>query len=128
MLYIQHLKQMSQKSRWQDEKRTGYGPQKILVHSWSKFKPNYQSVVSTFCKAASRLGSIRIRISGSIPVINGSGSGCGSGPCYFRLAIFKTYFFLLLFKGTFTFFKDKKSERSHKTVPLVINVFLTIFA
>jgi hypothetical protein len=32
----------------------------------------------------------------------------------------------LLFKGTFTsFYKDKKSKRSHKTVG--INVFLTIF-
>jgi hypothetical protein len=34
---------------------------------------------------------------------------------------------LLLFDGTFTsFFKDKKSYRSHKTVG--INVFLSIFA
>jgi hypothetical protein len=34
---------------------------------------------------------------------------------------------LLLFEGTFTsFFRDKKSNRSHKTVG--INVFLTIFA
>jgi hypothetical protein len=32
-------------------------------------------------------------------------------------------FYLLLFEGTFTsFFKDKKSQRSHKTVG--INVFL----
>jgi hypothetical protein len=40
----------------------------------------------------------------------------------------KTKFFcLLLFEGTFTsFFKDKKSKRSHKTVE--IEVFLTIFA
>jgi len=35
---------------------------------------------------------------------------------------------LLLFEGTFTsFFKDKKSKRSHKTEG-GINVFLTIFA
>jgi hypothetical protein len=34
---------------------------------------------------------------------------------------------ILLFEGTFTsFFKDKKSKRSHKT--LEIKVFLTIFA
>jgi hypothetical protein len=34
---------------------------------------------------------------------------------------------VLLFEGTFTsFFKDKKSKRSHKTVE--IKVFLTIFA
>jgi hypothetical protein len=39
----------------------------------------------------------------------------------------KKFFFLLLFEGTFTsFFKDKKSERSHKTVG--IKVFHTIFA
>ncbi len=35
------------------------------------------------------------------------------------------FFYLLLFEGTFTsFFKDKKSKRSHKTVG--IKVFLTI--
>jgi hypothetical protein len=37
------------------------------------------------------------------------------------------FFCLLLFEGTFTsFFKDKKSKISHKTVG--IKVFLTIFA
>jgi hypothetical protein len=37
------------------------------------------------------------------------------------------FFCLLLFECTFTsFFKDKKSKRSHKTVG--IKVFLTIFA
>ncbi len=42
--------------------------------------------------------------------------------------IFKNKFFcLLLYEGTFTsFFKDKKSKRSHETVR--IKVFLTIFA
>jgi hypothetical protein len=39
----------------------------------------------------------------------------------------KKFFCLLLFEGTFTsFFKDKKLNRSHKTVG--IKVFLTIFA
>jgi hypothetical protein len=39
----------------------------------------------------------------------------------------KKVFCFLLFKGTLTsFFKDKKSKRSHKTVG--IKVFLTIFA
>jgi hypothetical protein len=39
----------------------------------------------------------------------------------------KKVFCLLLFEGTFTtFFKDKKSKRSHKTVG--IKVILTIFA
>jgi len=39
----------------------------------------------------------------------------------------KKFFYLLLFEGTFTsFFKDKKSKRSHKA--LGIKVFLTIFA
>jgi len=41
--------------------------------------------------------------------------------------ILKKFFCILLFEGTFTsFFKDKKSERSHKTVE--IKIFLTIFA
>jgi hypothetical protein len=40
--------------------------------------------------------------------------------------ILKKYVCLLLFEGTFTsFFNDKKSKRSHKTV--AIKVFLTIF-
>jgi hypothetical protein len=39
----------------------------------------------------------------------------------------KMFFCLLLFEGTITsFFKDKKSKRSHKTVG--VKVFLTIFA
>jgi hypothetical protein len=39
----------------------------------------------------------------------------------------KKFFCLLLFEGAFTsFFKDKKSKRSNKTVG--IKVFLTIFA
>jgi hypothetical protein len=37
----------------------------------------------------------------------------------------KKYFCILLFEGTFSsFFKDKKSKRSHKTVG--IKIFLTI--
>jgi hypothetical protein len=41
--------------------------------------------------------------------------------------IFIRVFLLILFEGIFTsFFKDKKSKRSHKTVG--IKVFLTIFA
>jgi hypothetical protein len=41
--------------------------------------------------------------------------------------ILKKFFCLLLFEGTFTsFFKDKKSKRSYKTVG--IKAFLTIFA
>jgi hypothetical protein len=41
--------------------------------------------------------------------------------------IFKQFFCVLLFEGTFTsFFKDKKSKRSHKTEG--IKVLLTIFA
>jgi hypothetical protein len=39
---------------------------------------------------------------------------------------FQKFFCLLLFEGTFTFFKDKKSKRSHKAVG--IKVFITIFA
>jgi hypothetical protein len=41
--------------------------------------------------------------------------------------LLKKFFCLLLFEGTFTsFFKDKKSKRSHKQIG--IKVFLTIFA
>ncbi len=41
--------------------------------------------------------------------------------------IFFFFFLLITVEGTFSsFFKDKKSYRSHKTVG--INVFLTIFA
>jgi hypothetical protein len=40
---------------------------------------------------------------------------------------FKRFFCILLFEGTFTsFFEDKKSKRSHKTVEIM--VFLSIFA
>ncbi len=81
---------------------------------------------------------IRIRIRGSMPLTNGSGSRFGSGS---RILLFsaltfkmptkklfkKKFFFILLFEGTFTSFsKGKKSKRSHKTVDL--KVFLTIFA
>jgi hypothetical protein len=41
--------------------------------------------------------------------------------------IFSKFFCLVLFEGTFTsFFKDKKSKRSHKTEG--IKVLLTIFS
>ncbi len=71
---------------------------------------------------------IRIRTRKSIPLTNGS--GCRFASCYFsqwHSRHQQKVFCLLLFEGTFTsFFKDKKSYRSHKTVG--INVFLTIFA
>ncbi len=69
---------------------------------------------------------IRIRIRGSMPLTNGSGSGCGSGSfychhwpsrCQQKNTLKKKFFCILLFEGTFTsFFKGKKSKRSHKTV------------
>jgi len=41
--------------------------------------------------------------------------------------IYKKFFCIFLFEGTFTsFFKDKKSRRSHNTVES--KLFLTIFA
>ncbi len=77
----------------------------------------------------------RIRIRESVPLTNGS----GSGSCYFRPwpsrlpkkfrknLFFPKFFCLLLFEDTFTsFFRDKKSKKSQKTVG--IKVFLTIFA
>jgi hypothetical protein len=40
---------------------------------------------------------------------------------------YKKFFCFFVFKGTFiSFFKDKKSKRSHKTIG--IKVFLTIFS
>ncbi len=71
--------------------------------------------------------SKRIRIRGSIPRTNGP----WFGSCNFRhwcqqKTIFSKLFCLLLFEGTSTsFFKDKKSWRSHKTVG--IKSFITIF-
>jgi hypothetical protein len=53
----------------------------------------------------------------------------GSDPAIFVIDLqdANKHFCLLLFEGTFTsFFKDKKSKRSHKAVG--IKVFLTIFA
>jgi hypothetical protein len=44
-----------------------------------------------------------------------------------KLTFLKKFFCILLFEDIFTsFFKDKKSKRSHKTAE--IKVFLTIFA
>jgi hypothetical protein len=43
-----------------------------------------------------------------------------------KLIFLKEIFCLLLFEGTFTsFFKDKKPQKSHKTVGL--KIFLTLF-
>ncbi len=73
---------------------------------------------------------VGIRIRGSMPLTNGSGS------CYFphwpsrankKLFFSKFSCFFLFFEGIFTsFFKDKKSKRSHKTVG--IKVLLTFIA
>jgi hypothetical protein len=77
---------------------------------------------------------IRIQIRGSRPLTNGSRFGSGS---FYNLIFiidlqdankkkYKTKFCILFFECTFTsFFKDKKSKRSHKTVE--IKVFFTIF-
>ncbi len=75
-----------------------------------------------------------IWIRGFLPLTNES--GFGSGSCYFRYwplrrqqktKFLNKIFCLLLFEGTFTsFFKEKKSKRSRKTVG--IKVFLTVFA
>ncbi len=84
------------------------------------------------CKPVLRIHDIFVWIRIRIPLTNGS----GRGSCYFRhwpsrcqqkTNFKKKFFYLLLFEGTFTsFFKDKKSKRSHKAVE--IKVFLTIFA
>ncbi len=75
---------------------------------------------------------IRIRICGSMPLTNGSGSGSfyfhhWPSRCQQKKNFFKKLFCIVLFEGTFTsFFKGNKSKRSHKTVE--IKVFHTIFA
>jgi hypothetical protein len=71
-----------------------------------------------------------------MPWTNGSGSGSAvPDPAIFIIDLRdankktnkKRFFCILHFEGTFTsFFKDKKSKRSQKTVE--IKVFLTIFA
>jgi hypothetical protein len=82
----------------------------------------------TFCLPVLRIHDIlvwiriRIWIRGSIPLTNGSGSGCGSGSFYFhhwpprsqqKTNFFYKFFCILLFEGTFTsFFKDKKSKKN----------------
>ncbi len=83
------------------------------------------------------LGWIRIRIwiRGSMPLY-GSGSGCGSGSCYFRhwpsqdankkLIFLQVFLLNTLGRYMYIIFKDKKSKRSHKAVG--IKVFLTFFA
>ncbi len=118
------------------------------LHSWMDIDPytdNLSSLICLFCccwmwdisncLAVLRIHDIlvwiRIRIHGSMPLTNGS----GSGSCYFhhwpsrrkqKTNFLKKVFCLLLFEGTFTsFFKDNKSKRSHKTVE--IKVFLTFF-
>ncbi len=64
------------------------------------------------------LGWIRIR--GSMPLTNGSGSrSCffrhGPSRCQQKTNFWHYFFCILLFEGTFTsLFKDKKSKRSHK--------------
>jgi hypothetical protein len=70
-----------------------------------------------------------IRIRGSIPLTNGSGSFffiIDLQDANNKLILKKKFSCILLFDGTLTsFFKDKKSKRSHKTVE--IKAFLTIF-
>ncbi len=92
-----------------------------------------------FLKAVLRIHDILvriwIRIRGSLPLTNGPGSGFWSGSCYIRhwpsrrqqKQFFDKVFLLITFWRYITsFFKDKKSKRSHKT--LGNKVFLTTFA
>ncbi len=74
---------------------------------------------------------VGIRIRGSMPLTNGS----GSGSCYFRhwpsrgqqkTNKKKVFLHITFWRYIYIIFKDKKSKRSHKTVG--IKVFLTIFA
>jgi hypothetical protein len=73
-----------------------------------------------------------IRIHGSMPLTNGSGPDSDPDPAIFvsdlqeankKQIFLKKVFLLFTFSS---FFIDKKTKRSRKTV--VINVFLTIFA
>ncbi len=98
---------------------------------WSLGNPTANKFSRISLEAVLRIHDILmwIRIRRSMPLTNGSGSGFGS--CYFRhlpsrrqqKTNKKKFFCLLLFVGPFTsFFKDKKSNISHKTIG--IKVFL----
>ncbi len=68
------------------------------------------------------LGWIRIWICGSMPLTNGSGSGCGSGSCYFRhwpsqdankKLVFKKVFLLITFwRYMYIIFTKSQSSRN----------------
>ncbi len=70
---------------------------------------------------------IRIRIRGSMPLTNGSGSFYfhhWPSRCQQKTNFFKKFFCTVLFEDTFSsFFKDKKSKRSHKTVDRVVDPY-----
>jgi hypothetical protein len=84
-------------------------------------------VLKKYLEAVLRIPDILvwIRIRGPMPLTNGSGFGSGCGSFYFhhwpsrcqpKNNFFLTKFFcIILFDGTFTsFFKGKKSKKSHK--------------
>jgi hypothetical protein len=116
-------------------------PQRLQarVHPTFASKSHYELILSGSYKCC---GSMTFGVDpdpdrGSMSLTSRSGSECGSGSCYFhhkpsrrhqKIIIFlKKFFCILLFEGTFTsFFKDKRSKRSHIIVE--IKVFLTIFA
>ncbi len=75
-----------------------------------------------------------IRIRRSMPLTNGSGSGFGSGSCYFRhwpsecqqkINLKKFFCFLGTFwRYIYIIFKDLKSKRSHTAVGIKVFLFL----
>ncbi len=80
-------------------------------------------------RAVLRILDNLVRFRGSMPLTNGSGFGSGSFYFHHRPSRcqqetnLKKFFCIILFEGTFTsFFKGKKSKRSHK--PVEIKVFL----
>jgi hypothetical protein len=103
-------------------------PTIVQVQMWVYFG------FSTELRIHDNLVRIRIRIRGSMPLTDGFGFGSGSLSFHHwpsrcqqkKITFLRKFVCILLFESTSSFFKYKKSKRSHKTVE--IKVFLTIFA
>jgi DNA-directed RNA polymerase subunit E'/Rpb7 len=106
-------------------------PVKYKAIVFRPFKGEVLDAVVTQVQAGFRIHDILvwIRIRGLMPLTNRSGSifVIDRQDANKKLISKKMFFCLILFEDTFkSFFKDKKSQRSRKTVR--IKVFLTIFA
>jgi hypothetical protein len=97
--------------------------------------PNAERNKQQFSLTALQIREIltRIRIHGSIPLTNGSGSGCGScylhpGPSWRQQKIIIITLLITFWRYIHNIFKDKVIKKSKNSRIQGINVFLTIFA